>query len=628
MMLPIRTSFLGLILALLIISCAPAQNIPEPALIPHAYTVSTGSILNPERGFFTPYQLPGNAGFSPVRLTGYTLVHVNIRLDSWRETDIPQKVLDGLNTNFADMRDGGVKVIVRFAYNVGPYPDSAPDASKEMILHHIQQLTPLLQSNADVIAWLEMGFIGAWGEGHTSTHGLDNITDKKDILFALLDALPKNRMVQVRYPTNIIEMFPEVLTAGQAFDGSNQSRVGHHNDCFLASSTDQGTYDQGGVNSMERDQAYLAELTRFTPMSGETCAPNPPRSECPSTLQEMALLHFSSINQSYHQEVIRDWKHGGCFEEISNRLGYRLALTNANFNEQVRPGGILDIKVALDNTGFASIINEHPLYLVLDGAKRYAVKVEQIDPRSWEGGQTSSFTVQLRVPSDAAEGEYRLALWLPDAAESLQNDPRYAIQFANENIWDEKSGFNVLGKFSIAEKAGGGSQSGSKLEVVSTSAGATTPLPKPTQIPSAVPSSAAPSVPQGELLSNPLIDNDADNLTVQFTFLGDQASYNGYQVFFDTDQNPETGYTFSVGGLGADFLFENGAFSSYAGTGADWTWTPVETELTFSTDNQTAKWILPRAALGKVSSFDVVFRLMDINWNIAFLTPKATYIIK
>src|SRR5688572_30203862 len=117
-MLPTRSSFLSLILALLIASCAPAQNIPEPALIPHAYTASTGSILNPERGFFIPYQLPGNAGFSPVRLTGYTLVHVNIRLDSWRETDIPQKVLDGLNTNFADMRDGGVKVIVRFAYNV------------------------------------------------------------------------------------------------------------------------------------------------------------------------------------------------------------------------------------------------------------------------------------------------------------------------------------------------------------------------------------------------------------------------------------------------------------------------------------------------------------------------------
>ena len=80
-----------------------------------------------------------------------------------------------LNSIFADIREAGVKAIIRFAYNQGPYPDSEPDASKAQILRHIEQLAPLLQNNADVIAWLEAGFIGAWGEWHTSTNGLDNI---------------------------------------------------------------------------------------------------------------------------------------------------------------------------------------------------------------------------------------------------------------------------------------------------------------------------------------------------------------------------------------------------------------------------------------------------------------------
>src|SRR5688572_8096700 len=147
-----------------LMGCQPTSSSPESAPVTHTYIASEASILNPQRGFFTPYELPGNPGFSPVRATGNTLVHLNIRLDDWREADIPQDVLDGLDTNFADIRDAGLKAIIRFAYNEGPYPDSEPDASKVQILRHIEQFTPLLQKNADILAWMEAGFIGAWGE--------------------------------------------------------------------------------------------------------------------------------------------------------------------------------------------------------------------------------------------------------------------------------------------------------------------------------------------------------------------------------------------------------------------------------------------------------------------------------
>ncbi len=458
------------LLSSFIMGCNPASPSPEPAPVTHTYIASGASILNPERGFFTPYELPGSAGFSPLRATGSTLAHLDVRLDDWRETDIPQDGLDGLNTNFADIRDAGIKAIIRFVYNRGPFPDAEPDASKEQILRHIEQLTPLLQNNADVIAWLEAGFIGAWGEWHTSTNGLDNIEDKREILFALLKALPVTRTVQVRYPANIIQIFPNVLTEEQAFDGSNQSRVAHHNDCFLSSDTDVGTYERDNTNTIVRDQAYLAELTRFTPMSGETCAPNPPRSECTVALQEMALLHFSAINEAYHKGILRSWNAdaGGCMEEITNRMGYRLSLISADFNEQVRPGGVLNLTVNLQNTGFASIINEHPLYIVLGGRdtiSSYKVKLE-IDPRRWEPG-TTTFTAKLHIPSKAEEGEYTLALWLPDGYKSLQNDSRYSIQFANENIWDEATGLNMLGNVYITESADGMSERGKEFTAIS-----------------------------------------------------------------------------------------------------------------------------------------------------------------
>ncbi len=621
-------SFLFLLSSFLL-GCGTASPSPEPATVTHTFSPSDASILNPERGFFTPYALPGNAGFSTVRATGNTLVHLNINFDDWRETDIPQEVLDGLQTNFDDIRDGGVKAIVRFIYNLGPYPDSEPDASKTQILRHIEQLTPLLQKNTDVIAWLEAGFIGAWGEWHTSTNGLDNLTDKRDILNALIGAIP-NRYVQVRYPANIIEMYPNPADAVKA-------RVAHHNDCFLSSNTDVGTYERDGTITIERDQKYLAELTRFTPMSGETCAPNPPRSECTIAIREMELLHFSAINEAYHKGILRSWEEGGCLQEITDRIGYRLSLTSADFNEQVRPGGILNLTVNLQNTGFASIINERPLYVVLRTERSdsevevapYKVKLD-IDPRTWEPG-VATLTAKLHVPSNIVDGDYQLALWLPDGYESLQDNPLYAIRFANENVWDEATGLNVLGKLSITESAGGESERGKDFSVISAESQSARDtlfsvlIETPTSIPTAT-STSEPVTSTATLVSNIEISNKDFFLTLKFAFAGKAEDYNGFQVFLDTNQASSTGY--SVNSIGADFLLENGTLNQYAGKGSDWSWSPMDANILFDNANNTAQWIFDTATFGKPIAIDFVCQLADTSWNAVFTADKLTFTLK
>jgi hypothetical protein len=62
--------------------------------------------------------------------------------------------------------------VVRFAYN---QDQTSPFAEpiKARILAHIEQLKPLLKTNSDVIAVLQQGFIGAWGET-SSVAILDN----------------------------------------------------------------------------------------------------------------------------------------------------------------------------------------------------------------------------------------------------------------------------------------------------------------------------------------------------------------------------------------------------------------------------------------------------------------------
>ena len=623
-----------LLLSAFLIGCQPASRAasPEPATVTHAYAASDASILNPERGFFTPYELPGSAGFSPVRATGNTLVHLNLRLDDWRETDIPRNILDGLQTNFDDIREAGIKAIIRFAYNAGPYPDSEPDASKKQILQHIEQLKPLLQKNADVIAWVEAGFIGAWGEWHTSTNGLDNLIDKRDILNALLAAIP-DRHVQVRYPANIIEMYPNPTDAVKA-------RVAHHNDCFLSSDTDVGTYERDGVITIERDQKYLAELTRFTPMSGETCAPNPPRSECESALQEMALLHFSAINEAYHKGILRSWEDGGCMKEINDRLGYRLSLTSADFNEQVKPGGVLNLMINLQNTGFASIINERPVYVVLspvlsgEGGKDagdFQVRLD-FDPRIWEPG-TLSFTAKLHVPSNAKEGEYQLALWLPDAYESLQKNSQYSVQLANADIWDESTGLNVLGNVSIAESAGGESERGKDFSVIESSFTGVTAFSTAAPVQISVSTEISPSTPEPGIVSNNSIlitdvkiINRGTVLAIMFSFEGKVEDYNGFQVFLDVDRDLSTGY--SMNGIGADFLLENGTLNIYAGSGTDWAWTETQVDVMFDNIDNMAQWMFDVNKFGKPAAIDFICQLVDTNWDTAFVTQKTTYTLK
>jgi hypothetical protein len=51
----------------------------------------------------------------------------------------------------------------------------------------------------------------------------------------------------------------------------------------------------------------------------------------------------------------------------------------------------------------------------------------------------------------------------------LRDNPLYAIQFANENVWDEATGWNVIGTVTVSKDAGGSYQSGQEFVVMESS---------------------------------------------------------------------------------------------------------------------------------------------------------------
>ncbi|MGH9386566.1 MAG: DUF4832 domain-containing protein [Vicinamibacterales bacterium] len=418
-------------------------KVQSAALTTVTFQPTSATFPNPERGFTTWWDL-SYPDFSWVVSRGQTLARPVFRLDNYRTSPLPQSFLNLLASGFQKARQAGVKLVPRFSYNFPVWINSDPDASQAQIVQHLQQLAPVLAANQDVIAWMEAGFIGLWGEWHTSSHGLD--TDplaKAAILNALLAALPPSRMVALRMPSDMQLLNGPPITSAEAFTGSSRARVGSHQDCFLASDDDWGTWGRSG-NSIAYDKAYVAENGKYAVVGGETCYPNPPRSECPTALSELAYLHWTYLNSEFEPTVLQGWVTGGCYAEIDRRLGYRFRLVSASHSQSVQRGQALQLSVQLVNDGFAAMLNKRPVFAVLyKGAETYTCQLNA-DPRRWSPNAVTTITGACVLPTTMTSGTYSWALWLPDDAPSIRNDPRYAVRFANQGLWNATLGYNVL----------------------------------------------------------------------------------------------------------------------------------------------------------------------------------------
>jgi hypothetical protein len=386
------------------------------------------AIVNPERGFhdFVDLRSLDADTLLDTAAAGRSLVYGRVLLSEYRDDPLDDLVLGEIAAGFDLVREHGIKVVPRFHYSDD---GDEPDADLDRILGHIDQLAPLLQAHADVILLLQAGFIGAWGEWHSSQNGLDAPEPRKQILDALLAALPDTRTIGVRRPSFKQESYAGPLTPELAHDGSALSRIGHVNDCFLASDSDFGTYQEPG----EKD--YAIADSAFVPVGGETCAVNPPRSECPTALDELALLHFTHLNADYHPDVLDSWEQDGCYATIACRLGYRLALVDLRWAASASPGGSLPVAFELFNDGFAGPANPREVVLVFDGPTRVEVG-SGLDVRSVLAGESVSSCVDAQLPADLPLGSYRIGLRLADEAPTLADDPRQAIRLV-EGEWSE-----------------------------------------------------------------------------------------------------------------------------------------------------------------------------------------------
>lgn len=435
-----------------------------------SYTEDTSVINNPERGLYkyttqtSGYSITsGTNNLSVSYLSGLKIgsdkVNVIYRyylIPEFLSASINSTFLNNIQTDFNNIRTAGLKALVRFAYSdTEDLTDTIPQQpTKAQILSHIGQLSAVISSNQDVILSYQAGFIGTWGEGYytnSTEFGTEgSVTsgqklNRKEVIDEMLSSTPSGVQIQVRYPWIKRDLYGTIgLDETTSYQNTAVARIGFFNDAFLNNWGDQGMYSVSAecVNPVGNTfYNYVANETKYTLMTGETNGLNPCisgyRTSASNAIYEMNLLHWTVINRDYHPSF---WGGigGADYATIQKRLGYRFVL---NYISAAVSGSNINININLQNSGFARVVKERPVYLLLKNTTTSAITQVSLntDVRTWVSGVSITQNIDTTL-----SGNYGLYLWLPDKQTILQSNPDYSIRMANSGVWEASTGYNNL----------------------------------------------------------------------------------------------------------------------------------------------------------------------------------------
>ena len=440
-------------------ACTPIEKSEYDGMTHIQFTESDDAFPNPERGFYSVKSTKSSSD-NPIsekslqlqRKLNKTLVYIGYYPKEYIGGDIGEEFLQLIRTELTALRNNGCKCILRFAYSDSE-AEKPWDPDVETVLRHIQNIKPILQEFGDIILTFQAGFVGVWGEWYYTDNFVSGPKTpeehalRKQVTDAMLEALPADRTISLRTPMFKRMMYcsdyTDTLTVETAYNGTARARISAFNDCFGASKNDQGTFS--GNESRE----LWKKDSRYTLMGGETCALSQ-YCFCENTLQDMKDYHWTYLNSEYNSKVLTRWRTDGCMDEIEKRLGYRLALTDVYHTVAPAAGKDLEVVLKINNTGFAAPMNSRDVELVLvDGkGKKTVLECDDIDPRYWFAGETATIKKAISIPADAT-GACKVYLNLPDPKPTLHDNPMFSIRLANDNVWEEATGYNKLLEFTL-----------------------------------------------------------------------------------------------------------------------------------------------------------------------------------
>ncbi len=360
------------------------------------------------------------------------------------------------------IKSNGGTAIVRFAYdNFDGDEDLEP--SLDMILKHISQVCPILTNNKDAISYVELGFFGPWGEMHSSEICKpENVSKAIDVM---LENTPEEIKIGVRQPkyyVNWLGIDRAKLNENITVKGTPEYRVGLFNDGYLGSHSDLGTFENREIEVEWLEHQALHTLYGGEIVSTRTSSGNE-EIDTINTAEYMSKeafrTHTTYLNSEYDEDVIDAWKDETYNGEdelykgqtgylyITNHLGYRFVLRNSDIN--MSENKKLHINLDIENVGFANLVNNKTVTIVLENAdKKYEIKTT-IDPTSWNSTETTNVNFDVDLPEDIHEGDWNVYLRISKYGDFTVDNNYQCIRLANDNIWNQTIGANYIGTFTF-----------------------------------------------------------------------------------------------------------------------------------------------------------------------------------
>lgn len=476
----------------------------------------TEGLYNPERGFrlevaldvteknyvWEPEKYPHITSYLDEQSELYasdsvSLVQTYFYLTGAVGRELMEEDFQTMSLFFDELWRLGKKAVLRFAYETQFMGRAMTGPTLDDIILHTQQLKPFLAENKDVIQVVQAGMIGAWGEWHSSFHGLEkDEATKRTILEHVCQMVPEGRFIQVRVPE-----YKNLLDSTSA----DAKRISFHDDFIVIK---PHVWD-GGMSEGTLAYQQIVRESPYLPVDGElpwgtwSMNEDPDNPEAgwlidgPQTARRLFLQHFTSLSiiHNYKEKNTKDkysmmyWKETPISEEflrqnnmplsdgyfmkkdgskvernvfdyIRDHLGYRIELQELNAPEVLVVDGTNVVEISLVNRGFSTLFNEHPVYLVLIDEEGEVVQSFLTDAcvQDWQPYQPGDTTytplvhtirAEMPISNNLLKGTYRLGLWIPDGSERLRYNHRYAIRCANGDIdWlvssDGKYGINIL----------------------------------------------------------------------------------------------------------------------------------------------------------------------------------------
>jgi hypothetical protein len=437
----------------------------EMELIPLNYNESNLTYANPNRGFYThlSFSLPSvydeetkidildevNYYLSAGDEEKLTMALLIITLDETLNKPITNDGLKALNDILEVLKENGYKVVIRFRY--GRKEGTEPNDFSTM-LEHIVQVGPILKKYADIIPVYQAGYIGAYGEWHTTKY--DDVTYENQILDAMFSNSSELTEIAVREPKDYRNYLKHVNNNKDVI-----KRFGQYNDAFLSTYSDMGTYD-----NREEDIAYMSPITENTFYGGETVYAGEEYANLVTATKEMRLLHTNYLNLFHDLDKLAYWeaqivtadidktfagKNG--LEYVFNRIGYRFVLRESKLTKTVMQGKNLKISFSIENTGFGNPIGINNTYLLLEKDGYYYRTPISFNPATILCDTTKKYELEVKLPFALEASNWNVYIQMSSLKNEITAPDKEFVKFANYDLYNGNIKANYIGTINVLE---------------------------------------------------------------------------------------------------------------------------------------------------------------------------------